>query len=255
MLIPLVVALSLTTPSPMRADDPPVQVWIDPSGSLAQGDRVRVHVRTAQDAYVVVLRVDGEGRVRALFPLDPGEDNFVRGGRSVEVRGRGEREAFFVDEHDGAGVVLAAAAKSPFTFDAFMRGDHWDYRVLASERARGDPEAALLDIVQRMAGDQHFDYDVVTYTVGDVAARPYGYSPYGSYGYGGYGYGRFGFGLGFGRPYYYCDPFFDAFCDPFSYGYGYDPFYYGGYGYGYCWWCAPRVFVFSNVFFRPSSHP
>src|SRR5438445_10282882 len=94
MLIALVVALSLTTPAPVRADDPPVQVWIDPSGSLVQGDRVRVHVRTAQDAYVVVLRVDGEGRVRALFPLDPGEDDFVRGGRNVEVRGRSDREAF-----------------------------------------------------------------------------------------------------------------------------------------------------------------
>ena len=257
MLIALVVALSLTTPAPVRADDPPVQVWIDPSGSLVQGDRVRVHVRTAQDAYVVVLRVDGEGRVRALFPLDPGEDDFVRGGRNVEVRGRSDREAFFVDEQNGTGVVLAAAAKTPFTFDAFVRGDHWDYRVLSSDQARNDPEAALLDIVQRMAGDQHFDYDVVTYSVGDVAMRPYGYRPYGygTFGYGGYGYGGYGFGLGFGRPYYYCDPFFDAFCDSFSYGYGYDPFYYGGLGYGYCWWCVPRVFVYSPRFHGSSSHP
>src|SRR2546422_718908 len=177
MLTPLVVALSLTTPAPVRADDPPVQVWIGPSGSLVQGDRVRVHVRTAQDAYVVVLRVDGEGRVRALFPLDPGEDDFVRGGRNVEVRGRSDREAFFVDEQNG------------------------------------------------------------------------------TFGYGGYGYGGYGFGLGFGRPYYYCDPFFDAFCDSFSYGYGYDPFYYGGLGYGYCWWCVPRVFVYSPRFHGSSSHP
>ena len=252
MLLPLAVALVLTTPA-VSADDPPVQVWIDPNRSLVQGDRVRVHVRTAQDAYVVVLRVDGAGRVRVLFPLDPGEDDFVRGGRNVEVRSRSDREAFFVDEQNGTGVVLAAAAKSPFTFDAFVRGDHWDYRVLASDQARNDPEAALLEIVQRMAGDQHFDYDAVSYTVGNVATRPYGYRPYGygEFGYGGYGYG----GYGFGRPYYYCDPFFDAFCDSFSSGYGYDPFYYGGYGYGYCWWCVPRVFVYSPRFYRPSSHP
>src|SRR5438445_10885552 len=159
MLLPLAVALSLTAPTAtaVRVDDPPVQIWIDPAGSLMHGDRVRVHVRTAQDAYVVVLRVDGDGRVRALFPLDPGEDDFVRGGRNVEVRGRSDREAFFVDEQNGTGVVLAAAAKTPFTFDAFVRGDHWDYRVLSSDQARNDPEAALLDIVQRMAGDQHFD--------------------------------------------------------------------------------------------------
>ncbi len=224
MLIPLVVALSLAAPSTIRADDPPIQVWIDPDHALVRGDRVRVHVRTAEDAYVVVLRVDA------------------------------------------GGTVLAAAAKSPFKFDEFVRGDHWDYRVLASDQAGDDPEAALLDIVRRMAGDQHFDYDVATYTVMDVAQRPYGSGygafgygafGYGGYGYRGYGYGGYGFGLGFGRPYYYCDPFFDFFCDPFRYGYGfgfgYDPFYYGGLRYGYCWWCGPRVYAYSPNVFRPSS--
>ncbi len=257
MLIPLVVALSLAAPSTIRADDPPIQVWIDPDHALVRGDRVRVHVRTAEDAYVVVLRVDAEGRVRALFPLDPGDDDFVRGGERQEVRGRSNREAFFIDEREGGGTVLAAAAKSPFKFDEFVRGDHWDYRVLASDQARDDPEAALLDIVRRMAGDEHFDYDVATYTVMDVALRPYGYRPYGfgygAFGYGGYGYGRYGFGLGFGSPFYYCDPFFDSFCDPFFYGYGYDPFYYGGLRYGYCWWCGPRVYAYSPNVFRPSS--
>lgn len=258
MLLPLAVALSLTAPTAtaVRADDPPVQIWIDPAGSLMQGDRVRVHVRAAQDAYVVVLRVDGDGRVRALFPLDPSDDDFARGGDKFEVRGRGDREAFFVDERDGSGAVLVAAAKAPFKFDEFVRGDHWDYRVLASDQARSDPEAALLDLVRRMAGDQHFDYDIVTYTVGDIAYQSYRYRPY--YGYGGYGYGGYGFGLGFGRPYYACDPFFDFYCDPFfsgyGYGYAYDPFYYGGLGYGYCWWCAPRVFVYSRTVFQPS-HP
>src|SRR5205814_2699019 len=100
-------------------------------------------------------------------------------------RGRGDRDAFFVDERDGTGVVLVAAAKSPFKFDEFVRGDHWDYRVLASDQAGSDPEAALLDLVRRMAGDQHFDYDVVTYTVGDIAYQSYRYRPY--YGYGGCG--------------------------------------------------------------------
>src|SRR6266571_5656895 len=192
MLIPLVVALSLLLTSPIRADDPPVHLWIDPDRSLVQGDRVRVHVRTAEDAYVVVLRVDAEGRVRALFPLDPGEDDFVRGGERQEVRGRSNREAFFIDEREGGGTVLAAAAKSPFKCDEFVRGDHWDYRVLASDQAGDDPEAALLDIVRRMAGDQHFDYDVATYTVMDVAQRPYG-SGYGAFGYGAFGYGGYGY--------------------------------------------------------------
>src|SRR5436309_2017287 len=64
MLIPLVVALSLAAPSTIRADDPPVQLWIDPDHALVRGDRVRVHVRTAEDAYVVVLV-----RIRLLLVL------------------------------------------------------------------------------------------------------------------------------------------------------------------------------------------
>src|SRR5213596_635112 len=214
MLIPLVVALSLAAPSTIRADDPPVQVWIDPDHALVRGDRVRVHVRAAEDAYVVVLRVDAEGRVRALFPLDPGDDDFLRGGQRQEALGRSHREAFYIDEREGGGTVLAAAAKSPFKFDEFVRGDHWDYRVLASDQARDDPEAVLLDIVRRMAGDEHFDYDVATYTVMDVAQRPYGYRPY---------------------------------------GFGYGAFYYGGLRYGYCWWCGPRVYAYSNNWYRPAA--
>src|SRR6266516_5834173 len=107
MLMPLVVALSLAAPATVRADDPPIQVWIEPDHALVRGDRVRVHVRTAEDAYVVVLRVDAEGRVRALFPLDPGDDDFLRGGERQEVRGRSNREAFFIDEREGGGTVLA----------------------------------------------------------------------------------------------------------------------------------------------------
>src|SRR5207247_8508842 len=98
MLIPLALALSVTAPSAIRADDPPVQVWIDPDHALVRGDRVRVHLRTADDAYVVVLRVDGEGRVRALFPLAPGDDDFVSGGQRQQVTARRSATACFRGE-------------------------------------------------------------------------------------------------------------------------------------------------------------
>src|SRR5207244_11310851 len=87
-------------------------------------------VNRAAAGYGVVLRADGGGRVRVLFPLDPTADDFVRGGNTLEVRGRGDREAFFIDEREGTGVVLAARSIAPFKFDEFVRGDHWAYRVL-----------------------------------------------------------------------------------------------------------------------------
>ena len=37
-----------------------------------RGDRARVNVRVRDDGYVVVLHTDADGRVRVLFPVDPG---------------------------------------------------------------------------------------------------------------------------------------------------------------------------------------
>src|SRR5258708_3893740 len=64
------------------------------------GDRARVYVQSAQDGYLVVLHADAEGRIRVLFPLDPTDDDFVRGGRKFEIRSRGDRDAFQIDATD-----------------------------------------------------------------------------------------------------------------------------------------------------------
>src|SRR5437016_4249207 len=108
----------------------------------------------------------------------------------------------------------------------FVRGDHWDYRVLDARQAGDDKEAALVDMVQRMTPDGHFDYDAVTYVV--ASARAY----YDSY----YPHYAVNFGYGWGWPYRYryaalystCyDPFF---YDPFL---CYDPIFSRPYGYGF----------------------
>lgn len=217
-----------TARATIRSPEAPVRISLSSDGYYDQGDRAKVRVRLADDGYLLVLRADVDGRVRVLFPLDPGDDDFVRGGKDYELRGRGDRETFYVDDRDGTGTVLAARSASPFRYDRFVRGDHWDYRVLDDEQIRDDPEAGLLDLVTAMSDSTHFDYDVVSYTVGDGGRRPYaGY--YGAPCYGCWGYGSgFRLGLAFGRPYGYCDPFlYDPFfCDSFYY----DPFYYGYYG-------------------------
>ena len=195
------------------------------------GDRARVYVETAQDGYLVVLHADAEGRVRVLFPLDPSDDDFVRGGKRFELRDRGNRDAFQV-EGDGSGTVLAAVAPDAFTFDAYVRNAHWDFRALGGPSAtvQDDPLAHLLDIVRHMSGDStgRFDYDAATYVVNsrEIAAR--------------YGYGsHYRSGIGFGDPYYY-DPFYDPFCaDPFfgwsasCYASGYGFGFRGGWGFGF----------------------
>src|SRR5207249_7597108 len=169
MFLLLLLSLAVSAPSgaaatAVRSDDPPVKVWLD-QGSYSRGDKAQVNIKLGEDGYLVVLRADAARRVRVLFPLDPGDDAFVRGGRTIEVRGRGDREAFSIDEREGAGLVLAARSVTPFKFDEFVRGDHWDYRVLIARGAGDDKEQALLDIVQRMVPDGHFAYDAANYTV------------------------------------------------------------------------------------------
>jgi hypothetical protein len=165
--------------------------------------------------------------VRVLFPLDPSSDNFVRGHETIEVRGRGDREAFFVDDREGSGLVLAARSTTPFKFDEFVRGDHWDYRVLDARQAGDDKEAALLDMVQRMTAEGRFDYDAVTYVVASAQAYYDSYYPH---------YTAVSFGYGWGWPYrhrygYYYSTCYDPFFyDPFL---CYDPIFYRPYGYGF----------------------
>jgi hypothetical protein len=216
------------------------------------GDRARVYVQTLQDGYLVVLHADADGRIRVLFPLDPTDDDFVRGGKEFELRGRSDRDAFQVQSNDGSGTVLAAVSPDAFNFEDFVRNDHWDFRALGapSGEVRNDPLARLTEIVQKISGDSagRFDYDYATYVVNSraIASR---------YGYGGGYYPHFGVG--------YYNPFFDPFCaDPFygwsascytfGVGWGYSGGYRFGFGYGYGFpiyrpYVPYRPYIFAGV--------
>lgn len=238
LLLPLLLTGASTpvTPAAVLHDDPPIQLWISDDRRFLPGDRAKVQVRTEDDGYLIVLHVDPDGYLRALFPLDPDKDNFVRGGKKYEVRGRGDREAFEADGK-GRGTVYAAVSREPFRFDGFVVGDHWDYRALAPSRLSSNPEAELNELVRRLAQGS-FDYDLLSY---DVTERVYagdtrylyrsslyddpwcyhfscGRSYYGS---------PLNISIFFGRPYrrYYYDPYFYAY-DPFYNPFFYDPYYY-----------------------------
>jgi uncharacterized protein DUF4384 len=238
LLLPLLLDGAPAKPAAAPHDDPPIQLWINNDRRFLPGDRAKVQVRTEEDGYLIVLHADPDGYLRVLFPLDPGKDNFVRGGKKYEVRGRGGREAFEADGR-GRGTVYAAVSREPLQFDGFVLGDHWDYRALAPSRLSSNPEAELNELVRRMAQD-NFDYDVLSYDViervvyaSDYSSRYY----YGSTYYDPWCYhfscGRpyygspFSISIFFGRPYrrYYYDPYFYAY-DPFYNPFFYDPYYY-----------------------------
>ena len=237
LFLPLLIA---TAPAPVAAasaDDPPIRLWIN-ERRFFPGDRAKVQVRTEDDGYLLVLHVDSEGRLRVLFPLDPDRDNFVRGGKKYEVRGRGGRETFEADGK-GRGSVYAAVSRDPFRFDGYVLGDHWDYKALTPSRLADDPEPELNELVQRMA-QSSFDYDLINYEVVDRSAyvtevypRYYGsaYDDPWCYRFSCSSYygspGSISIGLFFGRPYrrYYYDPYYYAY-DPYYSPFFYDPYYY-----------------------------
>jgi hypothetical protein len=225
MLLPLLLAVApIFASAPLaRVDDPPIVVRLDHE-TYDVGNRARIYVRTDRDGYVVILHADPLGRVRVLFPIDPGEDNFVRGERDFELRSRSDREALQIDYEGGTGTILAAYSADAFTFDELTRNGHWDFAALGGpdESVKNDPLAGLLEIVNNMARGNQFDYDVATYIVNS----PHYASEDGD----GYSHSHFGIGLAFGYPYPFGVGF--AFGYPYYAPFAFVPFW-GWYGYGY----------------------
>ncbi len=168
-LLALATVPNTDTWHPRPTYRPRVELWTNRGDAAVytRGDRVRVFFRLDRDAFVTVFRVDTDGRVRVLFPREPWEDNFARGGRDFEVEGRSSDDAFLIDDYPGVGYLFAVTSADAFTYDAIESGDHWDYRVIADGRVRGDPYVALTDLAERIVpeGYTDWDYDVVTYNV------------------------------------------------------------------------------------------
>ena len=160
---------------------PRVQVWTEGgTAPYGAGDRVHVFIRGDDDAYVVVLRVDTDGGIHALFPREPWIDSYVRGGRSYEIEQARGANAFDVDDRPGVGYLFAVSSPDPFAFGAFTVGDRWDFRAAGDGRIHGDPYVALSALAGRMVppGDQDWDYDIAPYYVG----RHYDYPRFLCYG-------------------------------------------------------------------------
>src|SRR5437867_1316777 len=94
MLANLVLLTSLLVPGPSSPvpgydqDRPRVELWTSRGdATYTRGQGVRVSFRLDRDVFVTIFRVDTDGRVRVLFPREPWEDNFARGGAISKSRG------------------------------------------------------------------------------------------------------------------------------------------------------------------------
>jgi hypothetical protein len=167
MLPALLLPLFLTA----APGEPAIQLWISNDGRFLTGEHARIQVRTKDAGYLLVLHADPDGRLRVLFPLNPGDNNFVQGGERYELKDGDGSEAFLVEASSGRGMVYAAVSTSPFRFDEYRQIDFWDNQALAPSALSPDSESELTELVRDMA-QADFDYDVVTYDVVDPVVYP-----------------------------------------------------------------------------------
>jgi hypothetical protein len=215
---------------------PPITVSLNNGGQYNRGEYAQVTFRTAADGYTLILQADQQGRIRVLFPLDPGDDAFVRAGKNYKLTGRDGRGAFYLDQAGGGGMVYAAWSSTPFGVADFVRGDHWDYGVFDQYNASEDPESQLTDVVLLMTS-KGFDYAIdryIVYTQSEAMVSDYptyiGVSgwPWPTY----YSSG-WSIGLSFGLPCCYNNWY--GWYPWYGYGWGYPGYGWGypGYGWGY----------------------
>ncbi len=228
MLLPLILVPILSGLAGSHAmlapePEPPVRIALNSDGQYLPGERAKVKIETRDNGYLLVLHFDTEGRLRVLFPVEPNDDNSIRGGHKYEIQGRGGRESFLVG-NTGEGLIYSAISADPFRFEGFVSNGHWDYGRVSIERHSPDPEKEVTELVQQMGSSRGFDYDVASYAVSRDGynagyRRPYPRRRYG------YGYGMSSYG---------CNPWSYFSCyDDFGLGYGYSGYGYGGYGYPY----------------------
>jgi hypothetical protein len=215
---------------------PPITVSLNNGGQYNRGEYAQVQFRAAADGYTLILHADQQGRIRVLFPLDPGDDAFIRGGKTYKLTGRDGRGAFYIDQSGGGGMVYAAWSASPFRVADFVRGDHWDYGVFDQYNASDDPESQLTNLVLVMT-NQAFDYAIdryISYTQAEAISSDYPtYIGVSGWPWPTYYTGGWGVGISFGYP--CCGDYWYGAYPGYGYGYGwgYAGWGYPGYGYGY----------------------
>jgi hypothetical protein len=162
----LLLGSSIEMHPPVAAAQRPgyISVWLDRDQPYRRGDQARVYLRTDRPAYLTVVRVDTDGRLRILFPRDPADRTRVGGGRDFEITRSPGGSGFRVDDYPGIGYLLAIASPSPFTYDNITRGDHWDYRAIANGRVQGDPYVALARLAANISQGS-YRYDIAPYYV------------------------------------------------------------------------------------------
>lgn len=107
---------------------------------------VVLHVRASRSCYATVYVVDTEGFIHVVYPLSPGHEAYLRGGRVYRFR---LGDFGFADPYFGRGIAYAYAVSSPVPFDysyygAGVFGAGFGFQIF------GDPYVACREFYVRI---------------------------------------------------------------------------------------------------------
>lgn len=160
------------TDAPLEA-----RLWVgwEDEPLVRRGEQVRIQYRTSEDAYVAVFRIDTDGRVALLSPVDPWDDGLRPGARDQELR-LATSPYWTVTDDPGMGYMFLVASPVPLDFSRF--GFHpefgWDLSAVAST-VYDDPYVAMDDFIAAILPDWRdvgYALDFVSYHVDEPRSYP-----------------------------------------------------------------------------------
>jgi len=119
------------------------EVWSNHSdGEYYEGDNIVIKFRTNRDAFVAIYSIDTRGRVKLLFPADPGQDNFIYGGVTYSLPGDDDDYDLIVTGPEGLEHIQMIASPERFPIPnwyhnsglLFDGDDYYDYMDYLNNR-------------------------------------------------------------------------------------------------------------------------
>lgn len=213
-----------------NAGDGP-RVSLSTMHEVGYGNRISARIRPEDDAYVAVVNVAPGGYAEIVFPEDPRDSGFLRGGRSYlipsffagwpagavpPVGAHGSSFVWYGSSHfarvstRGPGYLFVLASWTPINFDTLEIEGYFDQRDLDTDIDEQEPQHVIAEFAKLALGAGFNDVataDIARYSGYDFAAGARSLAYMSSSRCSGYD----AFGLGMGLPSYY------------GFGYGYGP--------------------------------
>jgi hypothetical protein len=98
-------------------------IWVNRSDNeYFIGDNIKMHYRLNADAYVSVISIDSRGRVNLLYPSQPGDNPWRRGGVTYTLPGADDDFDFAVDGPEGTETIQIIASHDRFAIPNWYNG-------------------------------------------------------------------------------------------------------------------------------------